>query len=130
MKRVVGFVIVSTYACAVGWTQVPEQMLGSVQDASGVAVPGAQFTATQIKTGLWRTIDSAANGIFVLTNLPIGQNRLVTNVCAGAREASDSRSDFAISGKTRVVRGVLRAYQSHSQVRRFSVRPRTVLTLA
>ena len=48
------------------------QINGNVQDASGLAVPGAQVKATQNETGLVRASTAAGDGSFVLTNLPVG----------------------------------------------------------
>ena len=50
-----------------------------MQDSSGLAVPGAEVTATQTATGLVRTVTSGADGSFVLTNLPIGPYQLVVS---------------------------------------------------
>src|SRR5579871_1026541 len=48
------------------------QVNGSVVDASGLAVPGAEVKVTQTATGLVRTTTSGADGGYVLPNLPIG----------------------------------------------------------
>jgi Carboxypeptidase regulatory-like domain len=52
------------------------QIHGIVQDASGAAVPGAEVKATQTATGFVRTINSEADGSYVLSNLPIGPYHL------------------------------------------------------
>ena len=48
------------------------QINGTITDSSGLAVPGAEVKATQTATGLSRAATSAADGAFVLPNLPIG----------------------------------------------------------
>ena len=48
------------------------QINGTVRDASGLAVPGAEVKATQTDTGQRRTVISSADGGYVLANLPIG----------------------------------------------------------
>jgi hypothetical protein len=48
------------------------QINGTVQDSSGLAVPGAAVKATQTATGLVRNATSGADGAYVLPNLPIG----------------------------------------------------------
>ena len=48
------------------------QINGNVQDASGLAVQGAQVLATQTATGLTRSAATGADGTYVLSNLPIG----------------------------------------------------------
>src|SRR4051812_20408767 len=57
---------------AVVWAQVTAQMHGTVRDASGAAVPGAQVRATQTDTRVVRTVNSAEDGGFVFTNLATG----------------------------------------------------------
>ena len=48
------------------------QISGTVQDASGSAVAGAEVKATQTGTGAIRTVTSGADGNYVLPSLPIG----------------------------------------------------------
>jgi hypothetical protein len=60
-----------TFASVV-WAQATAQIHGTVQDASGSAVPGAEVKATQTETGVSRTVSTGAAGGYVLTNLPIG----------------------------------------------------------
>src|ERR1019366_3879613 len=52
------------------------QISGTVRDAAGLAVPGAEIQATQTDTGVTRTAQSAADGSFSLPSLPIGPYRL------------------------------------------------------
>src|SRR5262249_35576964 len=49
---------------------------GVVTDHSGAVVPGAQVTAVQIETGRTRYTITAADGTYVLPNLPVGPYRL------------------------------------------------------
>ncbi len=58
------------------WAQATSQIQGTVQDASGGAVPGAEIKVTQTETGLVRTVNSGADGVYVLPNLPTGPYRL------------------------------------------------------
>ena len=58
------------------WAQSMAQIQGSIQDASGSAVPGAIVKATQTETGAVRATTSGADGTYVLTNLAIGPHRL------------------------------------------------------
>src|SRR5579862_8889222 len=48
------------------------QINGTIRDASGLAVPGAEVKATETATGAVRTVTTGADGGFVLANLPIG----------------------------------------------------------
>jgi hypothetical protein len=64
--------------CTAVWAQAlsTAQINGTVQDASGLAVPGAEVKATQTDTGLIRTITTGPDGSFVLANLPVGPYQL------------------------------------------------------
>src|SRR5262245_13900175 len=59
--------------------QATAQIQGSVQDASGAAVPGADVKVTQTDTGAVRTTTSGADGRYVLPNLPVGPYKLETS---------------------------------------------------
>src|SRR6476646_6056129 len=71
MKALLRIYLLVTFASAV-WAQATAQIHGTVQDASGSAVPGAEVKATQTETGVSRTVSTGAAGGYVLTNLPIG----------------------------------------------------------
>src|SRR5450631_1990927 len=58
------------------YAQGQAQIQGAVLDSTGSAVPGAEIKATQTETGAVRTTTSAADGRYVLTNLPIGPYRM------------------------------------------------------
>jgi len=72
MKVFFSLVLLGILTCAAAWGQATAQMHGTVLDASGAAIPGADIKATQTETGLARTATSGADGAFVLTNLPLG----------------------------------------------------------
>jgi Carboxypeptidase regulatory-like domain len=72
MKLLLAVSLAGLFTCAVVWGQATAQIHGTVQDSSGSAVPGAQIKATQTDTGLSRTVNSDANGGYVVTNLPLG----------------------------------------------------------
>ncbi len=76
MRFLLGAVLFGLFTSAVVWGQATAQMHGTVQDASGAAVPGADVKATQTDTGISRTVMSGADGGFVLTNLPLGPYRV------------------------------------------------------
>jgi len=52
------------------------QISGTIQDSSGLAVPGAQVTVIQTDTGLTRSAVSGEDGFYILTSLPVGPYRL------------------------------------------------------
>ena len=52
------------------------QIQGTVNDASGSAVPGAEIKATQTATGAVRVVTSNEDGSYVLPDLPVGPYRL------------------------------------------------------
>ena len=49
-------------AAAFVWAQGTAQIHGTIQDATGAAVPGAEVKATQTDTGLTRTVTTEADG--------------------------------------------------------------------
>lgn len=56
------------------WAQTAStsQINGTVQDASGSAVPGAEIKITQIDTGASRTVNSGTDGSYIIPSLPVG----------------------------------------------------------
>src|SRR5579871_5821803 len=58
--------------CTAMWAQGTAQINGTVKDATGLAVPGAEVKVTQQATGAVRTATTGADGSYVLANLPIG----------------------------------------------------------
>jgi len=54
------------------------KITGTVVDASGLAVPGAEVTATHINTGEVRMAASNQSGVYVLSPLPLGVYRVET----------------------------------------------------
>ena len=76
--RTSGVVLVCAFSCVDLWaqSQSTSQIQGTVQDASGSTVPGAQVKATQTDTGAVSVTSSGNDGTYVLANLPIGPYRL------------------------------------------------------
>jgi hypothetical protein len=60
------------FSAATVSAQSTAQINGTVRDDSGAAVPGAEIKATHTATGSVRSAVSEQNGVYVLTNLPIG----------------------------------------------------------
>src|SRR5688572_10972223 len=58
------------------WAQATAQINGTVVDSSGGVLPGATVTAIQTDTGLRREVVTNENGVYVVTNLPLGPYRL------------------------------------------------------
>ena len=65
------FVFVCLTAISI-WAQGTTQISGTVKDASGLPVPGAEVKATQTATRAVRTATTAADGGYVFSNLPVG----------------------------------------------------------
>jgi outer membrane receptor protein involved in Fe transport len=80
MKRISAqFVVLSLLflgCCAGAFAQATSQISGTVTDASGAVVAGAQLTATQTDTAISRSTTSDAKGVYVLPDLPLGPYRL------------------------------------------------------
>jgi len=58
------------------WAQATSQIQGTVQDATGAAVPAAEVKVTQTETGASRTASTGGDGGYVLPNLPTGPYRM------------------------------------------------------
>jgi hypothetical protein len=54
-------------------------IFGSITDASGAAVPGAEVTATNVETNVTRSATTGADGSYQLVFLPIGTYRVDAN---------------------------------------------------
>ncbi len=80
MKRISTKLFVSALICMVSslglFAQSVSQISGTVKDASGSAIPGAQVTVTQTDTGVTRTAQTDASGIYSLPSLPLGPYRM------------------------------------------------------
>src|SRR5436305_230287 len=76
--RTTGVIFAFAFSCVALWAQSQNtaQIQGTVQDATGSAVPGAEVKATQTATGAIRVATSGDDGGYVLPNLPIGPYRL------------------------------------------------------
>src|ERR1700733_15379092 len=73
------YLILSAFLASVtlqAQTTAVSQISGSIQDASGLAVAGADVRATQTSTGFVREAVSGQDGTYVLPNLPVGPYRL------------------------------------------------------
>lgn len=62
--------------CAGAYAQATSQISGTVSDASGAVIAGAQVTATQTTTGITRSVTSDSSGVYTLPSLPLGPYRL------------------------------------------------------
>ena len=71
-------VFVCLFSCVAIWAQSQNtaQIQGTVQDATGSTIPGAEVKATQTATGAVRVATTTDDGSYVLANLPIGPYRL------------------------------------------------------
>jgi hypothetical protein len=80
MKRISAqllLVCLLAFACSAAvFAQATSQISGTVTDASGAVIAGAQITATQTTTGITRSATSDASGVYTLPSLPLGPYRL------------------------------------------------------
>ncbi|HVA62589.1 MAG TPA: carboxypeptidase-like regulatory domain-containing protein, partial [Terriglobales bacterium] len=74
MRTLATLALLCCLACPLATAQSVStaQIAGTVTDASGAAVPGAQLVATQTATSFTRATTSGANGSYTLSNLPVG----------------------------------------------------------
>jgi len=64
--------VLSLGYCAGLFAQATSQISGTVKDASGAVVAGAEITVTQTDTGVTRTAVSDTSGVYSLPELPLG----------------------------------------------------------
>jgi Carboxypeptidase regulatory-like domain/TonB-dependent Receptor Plug Domain len=76
-------------------------ILGSVKDASGAAVPGAQVTARNVDTNVARSAKTDATGQYELRFMPIGRYRIEVNA-EGFRKFVRTGIALEVNGNTRV----------------------------
>jgi hypothetical protein len=78
MKYRSAFTLVLFLAATVVWAQAisTSQIRGTIQDASGAAVAGAQIKLTETATGAVRTATSGTDGDYSLPELPVGPYQL------------------------------------------------------
>jgi hypothetical protein len=75
------------------WAQISlSQIQGTILDASGAAIPGAAVQATNTATGNVRTVNTGADGNYVLPDLPVGPYRVEV-----------TKEGFATSSQTGIV---------------------------
>src|SRR6201991_5122772 len=72
----IGFALITTGHFARAQAVANAEIHGSVQDASGAVVSGAQVKATQTETGYTQTTISGADGLYSLPNLPVGSYKI------------------------------------------------------
>src|SRR5579864_3416964 len=77
MKRVNTLVAGVLFSCGIVLAQGgTAQINGTITDASGLAVPGAEVRVTQTATGQVRSVITGGNGSYVLPNLPVGSYQM------------------------------------------------------
>jgi hypothetical protein len=77
MIRLWKLVAICAAACVCVWAQSGgvSQISGTVRDSGGLVVPAAQVTVNQTATGLTRSVQTAADGSYILPSLPVGPYR-------------------------------------------------------
>ena len=76
MKKRFTFGVALCFSFAMLWGQSTAQIHGTIRDASGAAIPGAEVKATQTDTGAVRSVTSDGEGGFVLPALSTGPYKI------------------------------------------------------
>lgn len=76
-------------------------LLGTLTDASGAVVPGAQVTITEVATGIAHSTQSNGSGNFVFPNLPPG-NYDVTSEARGFKKETRAKVRLDVNSTVRV----------------------------
>ena len=73
MSRLFSALLVLSISLAPAWAQVRSGAVqGTIQDSTGAVLPGVEVTATNVDTGITRTVVSDDTGSYRITNLNIG----------------------------------------------------------
>src|SRR5712692_7611932 len=80
-KRVLLFAVIQASACVALWAQniSVSQIKGTVQDATGSVVPGAEVKVIQTATGAVRIAITGQDGGYLFPSLPVGPYRQEIN---------------------------------------------------
>ncbi|MBI4442086.1 MAG: TonB-dependent receptor [Acidobacteria bacterium] len=98
-----------------GWTQLTTASLaGTVKDGSGAVVPGAVITVRNVETGIVRTVESSAAGLYSVSNLPPGNYEIQTQMTGFQSEVR--RGIELTVGRAAVVDFTLRVGEVQEQV--------------
>ncbi len=76
-------------------------ILGTVQDATGAVIPGAQVTAANLNTGLKRTAVTNETGSFEIFALPIGQYSVAVTA-KGFKTWNLARVEITVGARNRI----------------------------
>ena len=78
LQSIAWALLASVLAAGISFAQAVSgsQVTGTVRDASGGALPGAEVTISNVDTGQSRTVFTGADGVYAITNLAPGPYRL------------------------------------------------------
>ncbi|MEQ1885376.1 MAG: carboxypeptidase-like regulatory domain-containing protein [Bryobacteraceae bacterium] len=76
MNKITFAIVAFILLCGTAFGQAVSQISGSAKDQTGAVVPGVEVTATQTETGVKRSVQTDAEGNYILTSLPLGPYRL------------------------------------------------------
>src|SRR5262249_30287068 len=75
-------------------------ILGAVSDSSRALIPGAAVTATNLDTGVARSVKTDAVGSYILPNMPLGRYQVKAEA-AGFRAAVSGPFELVVDQKLR-----------------------------
>ncbi|MGH9470610.1 MAG: carboxypeptidase regulatory-like domain-containing protein, partial [Terriglobia bacterium] len=102
LAKLAFLIAVTIGICCAGIAQTTTAtLLGLVRDPSGAAMPGVRITAQNIQTSLTRVTRSDATGAYLISNLPIGNYRLIAEA-PGFEKFVQSGITLAVDQNARV----------------------------
>lgn len=103
MRKALSLIPVLLLAAATLFGQAGTEgsILGTVQDASGAVIPGAQATAVNLNTGLKRTVVTNETGSFEIFALPIGQYSVAVTA-KGFKTWNLARVEITVGARNRI----------------------------
>jgi len=94
-------VLISSVGISVAQVGDNQQILGTVTDPSGAAVPQAEVTVTNEATGISRSVKSNEDGNYVVLNVPVGVYTISTTI-SGFKKSVITGVHVDIGGKPSV----------------------------
>src|SRR5215813_716184 len=80
MKRYLPIVVLCVLTSAVFAQTSTSQITGTVYDAAGAVIPGAQVTAINDETGVTYRQQTTGSGLYAFPSLPVGKYTIIADV--------------------------------------------------
>src|SRR5205085_10240418 len=76
------------------------EIQGTVTDPTGAVIPGASVTITGVTVGFNRTVQTDSNGVYAMTQLPVGVYRISIAATKGFPAQAKENVQVSLNNKT------------------------------